>query len=218
MKLQNLLPEQHVKSIFLGNDEYLDETLKNEFGDHQILRMIQTHSDHFLFFDENLSSKLSLSGNNTNSESEIIYFDDIDGIFTDQKNKVLVIKVADCYPILFYHPTGIIGAVHAGRKGTEKEIIKKVLAYFKEEKDLSKGWIIWLGPRICHECYQIDRETDEHYDLRAKNVEQIQSELDGEFNFAIDCGFCTVEQNDWFYSYRKEGSGVKMNYGLVALR
>ena len=214
MKLQNLLPEQYVKSIFLGKNEYLDESLENEFADHQILRMIQTHSDHFLLFNEELSDDFNL----TDNQQEIIYFDDIDGVFTDQKNKVLVIKVADCYPILFYHPSGIIGAVHAGRKGTEKEIIKKVIQEFKEIKNLDKGWVIWLGPRICHDCYQIDRETDEHYDLRAKNVEQIQSELDGEVNFAIDCGFCTVEQNDWFYSYRKEGSGVKMNYGLVALK
>ncbi|NCN03528.1 MAG: polyphenol oxidase family protein [Candidatus Pacebacteria bacterium] len=214
MKLQNLLPEQHVKSIFLGKDEHLDETLETEFIDHQILRMIQTHSDHFLFFDKDISNYVNL----TDNQQEIIYFDDLDGIFTDQKNKVLVIKVADCYPILFYHQTGIIGAVHAGRVGTESQIIQKVLNHFKEERQLDKGWVIWLGPRICNDCYQINRETDEHYDLRAKNIEQIQKELDGQLNFAIDSGFCTAHQNDWFYSYRKEGSGVKMNYGLVALR
>jgi hypothetical protein len=214
MKLQNLLPEQQVKSIFLGKDEYLDEILEREFTDHQILRMVQTHSDHFLFFNKDISIDVSL----TDNHQEIIYFDDIDGIFTDQKNKVLVIKVADCYPILFYHPTGIIGVVHAGRAGTENQIIQKVLQCFKDERQLDKGWVIWLGPRICHDCYQINRETDEHYDLRAKNVEQIQKELAGDLNFAIDSGLCTAHQNDWFYSYRKEGSGVKMNYGLVALR
>lgn len=214
MKLQNLLPEQHVKSIFLGKDEYLDETLEGEFADYQVLRMIQTHSDHFLFFDKDISNEFNL----TDNQQEILYFDDLDGIFTDQKNKVLVIKVADCYPILFYHPAGIIGAVHAGRAGTENQIIQKVLQHFKEERQLDRGWSIWLGPRICNDCYQINRETDEHYDLRAKNVEQIHSELDGNLNFAIDSGFCTAHQNDWFYSYRKEGSGVKMNYGLLALR
>jgi YfiH family protein len=209
MKLQNLLPEQHVKSIFLGRDEHVDETLEKEFPDHQTLRMIQTHTDNFLFYDQELKEE---------SNGDIIYFKDLDGLFTDQKGVLLVVKAADCFPILFYHPSGIIGVVHAGRKGTENKIVKKVISYFKEEKQLDKGWIVWLGPRICVDCYQINRETDEHYDLRAKNVEQIQDTLDGESNFALDSDMCTAHQNDWFYSYRKEGSGVEMNYGLVALK
>jgi copper oxidase (laccase) domain-containing protein len=209
MKLTNLLPEQHVRSIFLGRDEQLDETLAKEFENHQVLRMIQTHSDNFLFFDEQLKE---------DNKEDLIYFDELDGIFTNQKETVLVVKVADCYSIFFYHPSGIVGVVHAGREGTEKKIVQKVLQQFKEEKGLDKGWVIWLGPRICYNCYQINEETDEHYDLRAKNVEQIQEELDGDLNFAIDCDLCTAHQNDWFYSYRKEGSGVKMNYGLVALK
>ncbi|MDH5533798.1 MAG: polyphenol oxidase family protein [Candidatus Pacebacteria bacterium] len=209
MKLTNLLPEQYVKSIFLGRDEYLDETLEKEFPDHQVLRMIQTHTDKFLFYDQEIKEKIN---------GEIVYIEDLDGVFTDQKGVVLVVKAADCFPILFYHPSGIVGVVHAGRKGTENKIIEKVTKYFKEEKKLDKGWIVWLGPRICKDCYQIDRDTDEHYDLRAKNVEQIQEVLNGEHNYALDCEMCTAHQNDWFYSYRKEGSGVKMNYGLVALK
>jgi YfiH family protein len=208
MKLTNLLPDQHTKTIFLGRDEHLDETLESEFPEHQVIRMIQTHSDKLVFFNKEWKE---------NNDEPLLYLDDVDGVFTDQKKVVLVVKVADCYPILLYHPTGIIGAIHAGRKGTELEIVKKAIQQIKMEKQLDKDWVIWLGPKICNECYQINRDTNEHYDLRAKNIAQIESELDGEVNFAIDSAFCTAHQNDWFYSYRKEGSGVKMNYGLVAL-
>lgn len=220
MKLQNLLPEQHVKSIFLGRDEQLDETLEKEFIDHQVLRMVQTHTDNFLFFDKDISNqfKLKKDFNDEDSDKEIIYFEDLDGLFTDQKGIALVVKAADCFPILFYHPSGIIGVVHVGRKGTENRIVEKVIKYFKQEKKLDKGWIIWLGPRICVDCYQINKETDEHYDLRTKNVKQIREALDEERNFVLDSEMCTAHQNDWFYSYRKEGSGVGMNYGLVALK
>jgi len=223
MKLTNLLPGEQVKSIFLGRDEDLDVILKKEFTNFPIIRMIQTHSDHHFFIDKDIYNQIRLNKNDkrTNQEEEhkeVVYLDDLDGVFTDQKGIVLVVKAADCFPILFYHPSGIVGVVHAGRKGTEKHLIEKVTKYFKEEKNLDKGWIIWLGPRICNNCYQIDKETDQHYDLRSKNIEQIQSQFDGADNYALDCEMCTAHQNDWFYSYRKEGKGVKMNYGLVALR
>lgn len=209
MKLTNLLPDKDVKTIFLGRDENLDEELEKEFPNYQVIRMIQTHTNQFAFVDEEIKEQL---------DGEVIFFDEIDGIFTDQKKIVLVVKAADCYPILFYHSFGIIGVVHAGRMGTEQEIVKKVLSYFKQEKGLEDNWYIWLGPKICKDCYQINRETDEHYDLREKNIKQIQEELEGNKNFAVDSEFCTAHQNDWFYSYRKEGSGVKMNYGLIALK
>lgn len=219
MKLTSLLPQPYVKSIFLGRDEDLEKTLKKEFPNHQPIEMIQTHSDNFLFLNNQVFDQFRLKKDKKeNTHQELVYFDDLDGVFTDQKEIVLVVKGADCFPIFFYHPSGIVGVVHAGRKGTEKGIVKKVLKYFKEEKKLNKDWVIWLGPRICKDCYQIDKETDEHYDLRAKNIEQIQANLDGETNYALDSNLCTAHQNDWFYSYRKEGEGVEMNYGLIALK
>jgi len=214
MKFTNILPDLKVKSLFLGKDEHLDEVLEQEFSGYKVVRMIQTHSDNVVFFDQEISDSLAVSEDCTD---EIIFFDDVDGIFTDQKNVVLVVKVADCYPILAHHPQGVAGVIHAGRVGTEKQIIKKALELAIEKTDLKTGWQIWLGPKICKDCYQINRETDEQYDLKAKNVEQIESTLGGEDNFALDSELCTVHHGEWFYSYRREGKGVKMNYGLIGL-
>ncbi len=214
MKFSNILPDLKVKSLFLGKDEHLDEILEQEFAGYKVVRMIQTHSDNVVFFDQEISESLARV---ENFSEEIIFFDDVDGVFTDQKKVVLVVKVADCYPILIYHPQGIIGAIHAGRVGTEKQIVKKALEMAIEEFGLKTGWQIWLGPKICKDCYQINRETDEHYDLKAKNVAQIESVLDGEENFALDSELCTVHHGEWFYSYRLEGEGVEMNYGLIGL-
>ena len=44
-----------------------------------------------------------------------------DALITTQKNAALVVRTADCLPILIYHSSGIIAAIHAGRKGTEQE-------------------------------------------------------------------------------------------------
>lgn len=208
MKLTNILPDSAVTSIFLGRDEALDEVLEENFASQKVVRMIQTHSDRVVFLDQRATGQLFTGIN---------FLDNLDGVFTDQRGVVLVVKVADCYPILLSHPAGVIGVVHAGRVGTGQKILQKSLELAIEQTGLSEGWQIWLGPKICRDCYQINRETNEHYDLQAKNVEQLQAVLDGEKNFALDSGLCTHHQNDWFYSYRKEGPSVPMNYGLIAL-
>lgn len=208
MKFTNILPDLEVKSLFLGKDEHLDEVLEKEFAGYKVVRMIQIHSDKVVFLDEKIMADLP---------DGIFFLDDVDGVFTNQKNVALVVKAADCYPILLYHPQGVVGVIHAGRVGTEKQIVKKALKSVVEETNLKKGWRIWLGPKICKDCYQINKETDEHYDLKVNNVIQIESILDGEENFALDSELCTVHHGDWFYSYRREGEGVKMNFGILAL-
>lgn len=208
MKLTNVLANEQVISFFLGRDDDLDLVLAEEFAGKKIIRMIQTHSDRVVFFDRVAYQQLPMG---------LSFLDNLDGVFTDQKDLVLVVKAADCDPILLYHPSGVIGVIHAGRVGTEKGIIKKALTMIKEEYGLAEGWQIWLGPKICRDCYQINPDTDEHYDLSAKNTEQIQAVLAGETNFAVDSGLCTFHHGEWFYSYRREGKGVPMNYGLVAL-
>lgn len=208
MKFTNILPDLKVKSLFLGKDEHLDETLEQEFAGYKVIRMIQVHSDEVAFLDTEAVEKMP---------QEVIFLDDVDGVFTDHQKTVLVVKAADCYPILLHHPQGIVGVIHAGRVGTEKKIVEKALKMAVAETGLKEGWRLWLGPKICKDCYQINKETDEHYDLKAKNIQQIEEILDGENNFALDSELCTLHHGDWFYSYRKDGDSVLMNYGLIAL-
>ncbi|MCL4208823.1 polyphenol oxidase family protein [Patescibacteria group bacterium] len=208
MKFTNILPDLKVKSLFLGKDEHLDEILDQEFAGYKVVRMIQVHSAEIAFLDEKAIEDFP---------DEVIFLDGVDGVFTNHPKTVLIVKAADCYPILLHHPQGVIGAVHAGRVGTEKQIVKKSLELAVAQTGYKEGWKLWLGPKICKDCYQINRETDEHYDLKAKNVAQIESTLDGENNFALDSELCTFHHEDWFYSYRREGEGVKMNFGLIGL-
>ncbi|HEX7018280.1 MAG TPA: polyphenol oxidase family protein, partial [Patescibacteria group bacterium] len=119
----------------------------------------------------------------------------------------------DCVPLLLYHePSGTIGVIHAGRKGTELGITEKTL---KQLPSTEGPLHVWLGPHICEQCYQINRETNEHYNLLRQNLNQMYNVFEKSnlrLNFASDC---TAHNNDKFYSYRKEGAGVPMNYGVV---
>ena len=55
-------------------------------------------------------------------------FDDCDGFVTDRKGVSLVVKTADCVPILLADPkAGVIAAVHAGWRGTVGSIAQNAV-------------------------------------------------------------------------------------------
>ncbi len=169
--------------------------------------MEQVHSDGVKILDPNKHQKQFLLGSFTVIKG-------VDGLIVKKKNVGLVVKHADCLPILIAHPSGVIAAIHAGRKGTEKRIFLKTLSLLVEKFNLTKDLNIWFGPRICKNCYQIDRETDLHYDLVEKNLKQLELLLKpNQYDLMIypSCTFCDRR----FYSYRREGKGVKMNYSVV---
>ena len=62
------------------------------------------------------------------SQSEEGIKTDADGIFGNKCNQNLWIYTADCMPIFFADKrTRNVAALHCGRKGLEKKIIKKIL-------------------------------------------------------------------------------------------
>ena len=142
----------------------------------------------------------------------------VDGVLTSNSRLLLTVKTADCLPILLYHPSGIVGAIHAGRKSTQQEILKKVLTFLKNGKHITEGISLWFGPAICEECYQIDRQTDTHYSLIAENMAQAYQVFDPEKISLTVEGDCTECFSDEYHSYRVEGEGVQMNYFGIALK
>ncbi len=138
----------------------------------------------------------------------------VDTLVVKKKGVGLIVKHADCLPILISHPSGVIAAVHAGRKGTEKQIFLKTLSLLIEKFNITKDLKVWFGPRICRNCYQIDRETNLYYDLVEKNINQLELLFKpNQYDLMIhpSCTFC----DERFHSYRREGKGVKMNYSVV---
>ena len=93
-----------------------------------------------------------------------------DALISNRKKIVLVIKTADCLPILFYdYKNKIISAVHAGRKGLEKGIIGKTIRKSGVEP---KNLIIGIGPHIKKCCYYLrggavkKYQSDKKYTIR----------------------------------------------------
>jgi len=143
-----------------------------------------------------------------------------DGLITDQKNVVLAILTADCVPILLYDTTKeVIGAVHAGSKGTKLEIAKEAVRLMQEHFDTHpKDIVAYIAPSIGQCCYEVGEDVAKHFssdfyttrkdkfmlDLPAINQQQLidRGVLQESITLSHICTSCKVER---FFSYRKEG-------------
>lgn len=136
-----------------------------------------------------------------------------DGLITKDKGVILGIRTADCCPIIFYEPVAkILGAVHAGWKGTSLEIAGKMIRKIGEMGGMREKIICVIGPHICKKCYDIPKERhnffeakylkDGYLDLTTVNLDQLLKEGIRKENIEI-LPYCTYHQNEQFFSYRK---------------
>ncbi len=90
---------------------------------------------------------------------------DADAYITCQKNLPIAIRTADCVPVLLLDPKKpAIGVVHAGWKGTVKEITYKTVIRMKEtfgSNPLEMKAI--LGPAIQTCCYEVGGEFRQYF-------------------------------------------------------
>lgn len=210
------------KNIFITGKnctslEEAKQLLPPNIRDHVFVQMEQVHS--------NIITPVIKQDT---SQDIILTLPKTDGCYTTLDNIVLSIKTADCLPILVrYKPLNLIAAVHAGRKGTQALISIKLLKGLEDNLDLIQNLnnleekiTFHFAPAICEACYQIDRETDTHYNLATENKKQILDFFEhrgvSQNNISFEISEeCTLHDNEKYYSYRNNGPGVKMNYSFI---
>jgi purine-nucleoside/S-methyl-5'-thioadenosine phosphorylase / adenosine deaminase len=161
-----------------------------------------------------------------------------DAIVTDQPNTCLTIRTADCVPMLVVDPAlRVIAAIHAGWRGTLKEIGPKTLRVMQERFGcVMSSMRVAIGPSIGRCCYEVNnvvmspmkraypywREVLDEYeggrgvvDLRRLNRKQM--ELAGVDPERIETvNLCTACHPELFYSYRRDGKGTPhLTSGIV---
>lgn len=83
-----------------------------------------------------------------------------DGIVSDLKNQNLWVYTADCLPILFADKqTRNVAAIHCGRLGLEKQIIKNTINLFEQRGSLRTELLVSIGPSISKLNYALDIKT-----------------------------------------------------------
>ncbi|NJO93037.1 MAG: peptidoglycan editing factor PgeF [Chloroflexia bacterium] len=157
-------------------------------------------------------------------------FADNDAMITNEKNLCLMIMGADCVPILLYDPiNGIIGAAHAGWRGTVQSIASTTVKAMQNKfgcrpSDLVAGIGPSIGPQnyevdqvvydkfsksfdYCHELFTNGKKAGKYQlDLwKANKIQLLNAGLRDE-NIEVS-EICTFENNEDFFSARKGDSG-----------
>jgi YfiH family protein len=159
-----------------------------------------------------------------------------DAMITRLTDVLLAIQTADCLPVLIGDTkTGTMAAIHAGWRGTAARITERTVADLMIVHGVNpRDCLAALGPAACAECYEVGGDVIDRYkkefgywrnllvnsrengkaylDIRAANVQQLSF-----CGFDEDCihvaDYCTMHQNDRFFSYRREGKGLPSGVG-----
>ncbi|MCW2813774.1 MAG: yfiH [Nocardioides sp.] len=150
-----------------------------------------------------------------------------DGIVTDQPDVVLLVRAADCVPVLLADPAaGVLGAAHAGRPGVAAGVVP---ATVEAMRDLgARDVTAWIGPYVCGACYEVPADLQDEVaalvpatrattswgtpslDLGAG----VRAQLEAGGATVVDVSSCTRESPDLF-SYRRDGAGSGRLAGLI---
>lgn len=137
-----------------------------------------------------------------------------DGLICSEANVALCVLSADCLPLLLWHKSGIIAALHSGRKGTFVNILSRaVLAINKGYESLKNDdFTLIIAPSICTHHYALSGELLNYAQknfgeflqgnlLDLKGIVKKQARDLGILDIK-DCGICTFD-DERFFSYRR---------------
>ena len=160
-------------------------------------------------------------------------YKDTDALILKDRNIAIYLNFADCTPVILYDSKQNIGAIaHAGWRGTAKKIAAKtVLKMQKLYNSKPENIIAAIGPCISFQHFETSDEAiymlsktitdtkglfkDNYADLKGINERQLR-EIGVE---KIDiCPYCTVENNDKFFSYRKENATKLRHSAIIKLK
>jgi YfiH family protein len=154
----------------------------------------------------------------------------VDALLTDQPGVGVLVRVADCTPIVLVGlDEPVAGVVHCGREGLLKGVVPAAVAALRARGARAVG--AWVGPRACGRCYELPEEMADAVaavvpgsrsttswgtpaiDIGAAAVAQLTAE--GVQVTDLGSQACTIEDDAWF-SYRRQGreSG---RFGAVAV-
>lgn len=163
------------------------------------------------------------------------HFTDTDGLITDKPGVALLIKYADCTPVVLFDPVNNVQAsVHSGWRSTVQKISHAAIDKMVNEFGCQKENILaYLGPSIDQENYEVGPEVYEAFDgevdrdlyFRPHGEKYLLSMTDANYQLLLKAGIRTenIEINtastytdDALHSARKEGKDYELN-GIITM-
>jgi YfiH family protein len=170
--------------------------------------------------------------------SDVAWTDELDGgevpvadaLLTDQPGVAVLVRVADCTPVVLAGPDeGLVGVVHCGREGLVKGIVPAAVGALRDRG--ASEIHAWVGPRACGRCYELPADLADavaevvpesrsttswgtpSVDVGAGVLTQLASL--GVASLDVGADECTIEHDRWF-SYRRQGHDSG-RFGAVAV-
>lgn len=142
-----------------------------------------------------------------------------DASLSRTQGQVCAVLTADCLPVLLCKQDGsAVAAVHAGWRGLLSGVIEKTIAALGDTEQI----LAWLGPAIGPGRFEVGAEVKEAFVKKNTVMQQAFRQTDETHHLAdlyaiarmtlIQCGvkriyggeYCTYNDADKFYSYRRE--------------
>jgi YfiH family protein len=153
-----------------------------------------------------------------------------DGMVSAQAGVTLMVRVADCVPVLLADPeAGVVGALHAGRRGVTAGVVPRGAEALRAQG--ARRLVAWVGPHVCPACYEVPAEMRDEVCAaipEARAVTRwgtpavdlgsaVAAQLRREGAEVVMTGGCTVE-DPRLYSYRRDGERAGRMAALVRIR
>ena len=164
--------------------------IQNKKFEYYLSPILSQYNFKHAYFSKSSSEKfLQILGNNFNENyidcisnqihSNVVVFGsysqegakiDADGLIGNRYNQNLWVYTADCMPIFFADKkTRNVAALHCGRKGLEKKIIKNLVKIFDNLGTSRDDLLVAIGPSISKEHYLVDSMTFEEFYRKAED-------------------------------------------------
>ncbi len=197
-------------NLVQGNLELLGEHL----GVDRLVRMTQVHGADVAWTDAVAAGEIPA----------------VDALLTDQVGVGILVRVADCTPIVLVGlDEPVAGVVHCGREGLVHGVVATAVRAIRDRG--AESIEAYVGPRACGRCYEVPEDMADAVgavapearsttswgtpalDVGAGVVAQLR-ELDVQVNDLGD-HMCTIE-DERFFSYRRQGQDSG-RFGAVAV-
>ena len=225
---------------YLVNDDNVKIAFTNRNVDAKSSEDMKRFSDKYGFNHDNIVYNTQVHG----ADVRIVESGDdftengreADGLITNLRNTPLLIFTADCVPVVFYDKKqGVVALAHAGWRGTYRDIAGEMIdimtgKYGCEVVDIKTI----IGPSVSVDNYEVSYDLIEKFAVL--EVPNYYKEVAGKYYLDLwklnkellkKCGilednikiidFCTVRDNDKFFSYRLDDATPKRIGTIIQL-
>jgi polyphenol oxidase len=215
------MAHSYIRAFFTTKiaDNVVNYLGENGYSESMVYLPIQRHTNRVIILD-------------SEPEPEVA-----DAVITNREDVLLGVQVADCVPIvLLDEKKRVIGAVHAGWRGTAAQILKKTIQAMVEHFSSSPdNIIIAFGPSIKGCCYEVSSDVNEtvctstgageyssrnnskfFIDLASANMVQALSLGVRKDNIWVsdECTFCNPDR---FHSFRYHKNHAGRQGGFIGI-